>query len=60
MTNIDGVNEEMIAKALVKTLADRQTVKGTAAIKGKGLDLASVAQRLISIYNEVLDKHNTK
>ncbi len=47
-------DEDVLAKALVKTLANHQSVEGVAAIKGKGLDLASVAQRLIDIYSEVL------
>ena len=45
---------EALAEALVSTLAGGQRADGRAALKPKGLDLESVAQRLMKIYADVL------
>jgi len=45
---------EALAEALVSTLAGGQRADGRAALKRKGLDLESVARRLMKIYADVL------
>ena len=45
---------EALTEALVSTLAGGQRVDGRAALKRKGLDLESVARRLMKIYADVL------
>lgn len=45
---------QMLAEALKNTLTNQPSTKGRTALKCKGLDLESVAQKLVTIYNDVL------
>jgi glycosyltransferase involved in cell wall biosynthesis len=45
---------EALAQALSKVLVDMQRTDGQAAVKRKGLDLESVARKIVKIYEKVL------
>jgi hypothetical protein len=45
---------DLLAHALTRTLTDCPTVDGRAAVVRQGLDIQTVARRILSIYQSVL------